>query len=106
MFSPSVELWKMNDNIFGSVEDLLNFKNDSDSAEVDKATNALWLEDESFISRREIAAYLGKLYVFFTYCKTIQINNNKNRDPFCHRVLKQYMDFFDFTDMKLDEAFR
>lgn len=61
MFSPSVELWKMNDNIFGSVEDLLNFENSSDSVEVDKASNALWIEDESFVTRKEIAAYLGKL---------------------------------------------
>jgi Sec7-like guanine-nucleotide exchange factor len=29
-----------------------------------------------------------------------------NRDPFCHRVLKNYLDYFDFTDLKLDEAFR
>jgi hypothetical protein len=64
MFSPSVELWKMNDNIFGSVEDLLNFKNnDSDSVEIERVSNALWMEDESFVTKKEIAAYLGKLYV-------------------------------------------
>jgi D-serine dehydratase len=61
MFSPSVELWKMNDNIFGSIEDLLNYKNKNTKQEVEKAVHLLWLEDEQFIPKKEIAAYLGKL---------------------------------------------
>lgn len=63
MFSPSVELWKMNDNIFGSVEDLLNFKNSNISRqnEVEKTVTLLWLENEQFVPKKEIASYLGKL---------------------------------------------
>lgn len=63
MFSPSVELWKMNDNIFGSVEDLLNFKNSNTSRqnEVEKTVNLLWLENGQFVPKKEIASYLGKL---------------------------------------------
>jgi hypothetical protein len=61
MFSPSVELWKMNDNIFGSVEDLLNYKSKNGNEEVEAAANSLWMEDEDFVPRKEIASYIGKL---------------------------------------------
>ncbi|CAO3625540.1 unnamed protein product [Mucor hiemalis] len=88
MFSPSVELWKMNDNIFGSIEDLLNYKSKKGNEEVEIAANNLWIEKEDFVPKKEIAAYLGKL------------------DPFCHRVLKRYLDKFDFSDLSLVEAFR
>ncbi|KAK4517737.1 uncharacterized protein ATC70_001079 [Mucor velutinosus] len=87
MFSSSVELWKMNDKIFGSIEDLIALKEDDDD-QVERKARSLWAEDEECLPKREIAAYIGKL------------------DPFCHKVLKSYMDQFDFTGMVLDEAFR
>jgi hypothetical protein len=61
MFSPSVELWKINDRIFGSVEDLLNYKNKNGQEDVEKATNSLWMEEEDFVPKKEIASYLGRL---------------------------------------------
>lgn len=61
MFSPSVELWEMNDNIFGSVEDLLNYKSKNGNEEVEVAAKSLWKEDEEFVPKNEIASYLGKL---------------------------------------------
>ncbi|KAG2207998.1 hypothetical protein INT46_010364 [Mucor plumbeus] len=77
MFPSTVELWKLNDKIFGSMEDLID-----DESQIKKTTNSLWFEDEKCVPKKEVAAYLGKL------------------------VLKSYMDQFDFTGMKLDEAFR
>lgn len=61
MFSPSVELWKMNDNIFGSIEDLLKYKSKQGNEEVETAANYLWIEKVDFVPKKEIAAYLGKL---------------------------------------------
>ncbi|CEP08216.1 hypothetical protein [Parasitella parasitica] len=87
MFPASVELWNMNDNIFGSLEDLIILKEDDEKL-VQETANSLWLENEMHAPKKKTAAYIGKL------------------DPFCHRVLKQYMNQFDFTGMKLDEAFR
>ncbi|GAN08653.1 hypothetical protein MAM1_0216c08168 [Mucor ambiguus] len=81
MFSSSVELWKMNDKIFGSIEDLIAFKEDDDEQVAIKA-RSLWAEDEECLPKKEIAAYIGKL------------------------VLKSYMAQFDFAGMALDEAFR
>ncbi|KAL0145696.1 Sec7 domain-containing protein [Mucor lusitanicus] len=81
------KLWKMNDKIFGSIEDLIALKEDGDE-QVENKARSLWAEDEECLPKKEIAAYIGKL------------------DPFCHRVLKSYMDQFDFTGMALDEAFR
>lgn len=54
MFSPSVELWNEN-NIFGSVEDLLS------KDKVLDASRSLWIENELFVPKKEIASYLGKL---------------------------------------------
>lgn len=59
MFSPSVELW--NDNIFGSVEDLFNYKSTHGQEKVLNASQSLWIQDESFVPKKEIASYLGKL---------------------------------------------
>ncbi|EPB89850.1 hypothetical protein HMPREF1544_03372 [Mucor circinelloides 1006PhL] len=87
MFTSSVELWKMDDKIFGSIEDLVALKDDDDK-QVKETVRSLWIQDEECMPKKEIAAYIGKL------------------DPFCHRVLKLYMDQFDFTGMALDEAFR
>ncbi|KAI9354241.1 Sec7 domain-containing protein [Pilaira anomala] len=81
MFSPSVELWNEN-NIFGSVEDLLS------KDKVLDASRSLWIENESFVPKKEIASYLGKL------------------DPFHHNVLQCYLDFFNFNEMNLADAFR
>ncbi|KAI8077034.1 Sec7 domain-containing protein [Thamnidium elegans] len=88
MFSPSVELWKMNDNIFGSVEDLLNYNGKKGQDKVLEASQSIWEQDENMVPKKEVAAYLGKL------------------DPFNHRVLKNYLEYFDFNEMSLDEAFR
>ncbi|KAI9251618.1 Sec7 domain-containing protein [Helicostylum pulchrum] len=88
MFSPSVELWKMNDNIFGSVEDLLSYNGKIGQDKVLEASQSIWIQDENIVPKKEVAAYLGKL------------------DPFNHRVLKSYLEYFDFNEMSLDEAFR
>lgn len=61
MFSPSVELWKMNDNIFGSVEDLLNYNGKKGQDKVLEAAQSLWVQDEKFVPKKEVASYLGKL---------------------------------------------
>lgn len=60
MFSSSLELWKMNDKIFGSIEDLIAFKEDGEE-QVEKKAHSLWAEDEECLPRKEIAAYIGKL---------------------------------------------
>ncbi|KAI7903110.1 Sec7 domain-containing protein [Cokeromyces recurvatus] len=86
LFSPSVELWKLSGNIFGSIEDIIHESNSQ--KEVKHVCHLLWMEDESFIQKKEIASYLGKL------------------DPFCHRVLKEYMSLFDFSQLSLIESFR
>lgn len=110
MFSSSLELWKMNDKIFGSIEDLIAFKEDGEE-QVEKKAHSLWAEDEECLPRKEIAAYIGKLWVYTNYNHKSKLVSNYllqsiYRDPFCHRVLKSYMDQFDFTGMALDEAFR
>lgn len=56
MFPSTVELWKLNDKIFGSMEDLID-----DESQIKKTTDSLWFEDEEFVPKKEIAAYLGKL---------------------------------------------
>ncbi|KAI9480592.1 MAG: Sec7 domain-containing protein [Benjaminiella poitrasii] len=86
LFSPSAEIWKLNGNIFGSIEDLIN--DQQRDQEVERVSQLLWLEDEAFLPKKDIASYLGKL------------------DPFCHRVLKQYMNLFDFKKLTLVESFR
>lgn len=58
LFSPSVKLWN-DDNIFGSVEDLFSYK--STNVQVMDAAQSLWIQDESFVPKKEIASYLGKL---------------------------------------------
>lgn len=60
MFSSSVELWKMNDKIFGSIEDLIALKEDGDE-QVENKARSLWAEDEECLPKKEIAAYIGKL---------------------------------------------
>lgn len=56
MFPSTIELWKVNDKIFGSIEDLIG-----DEIQVKKTTDSLWFEDEECVPKKEIAAYLGKL---------------------------------------------
>ncbi|KAI7889892.1 Sec7 domain-containing protein [Mucor mucedo] len=85
LFSPSVTLWNEN-NIFGSVEDLFNYSHGQEN--VLQAAQSLWIQDQNFVPKKEMASYLGKL------------------DPFRHLVLKSYIDYFDFNGLSLDQAFR
>jgi hypothetical protein len=54
MFSPPVKLW--NGTIFGSVEEFVIHK---EAIHHEQVAQSLW--DETYMNKKEIAAYLGKL---------------------------------------------
>lgn len=60
LFSPSVTLWNEKNNIFGSVEDLFNYAHDGQE-NVIQAAQSLWIQDQDFVPKKEMASYLGKL---------------------------------------------
>ncbi|KAG1042136.1 hypothetical protein G6F43_011961 [Rhizopus delemar] len=74
-------LWRKGENIF-ELEDVVK------QNEVKRVAGLLWQEDSTFISKKEIASYLGKW------------------DLFHHKVLLVYMSYFELSGMKLEEAFR
>jgi PH/SEC7 domain-containing protein len=66
-----------------------------------------WNEDESFLGREKIAEWLGGMLVpFVTFCRNVYLQFSLDRDKIKKVALKYYMDFFDFTSLRLDHAFR
>ncbi|EMD37830.1 CsMn39, partial [Gelatoporia subvermispora B] len=64
-----------------------------------------WAEDEEFLAKDKIAEWLGGMLVFSSM-------SGRNRcKPLCRSLinktaLRHYMDFFDFSNLRLDNAFR
>ncbi|KAI8994801.1 hypothetical protein BDB01DRAFT_774119 [Pilobolus umbonatus] len=91
------DVWNNSQDIIVDVKDprikidTIQIKIDEDPDEREKireTAHMLWNEDESFVTKEKIAEWLGK------------------GKPFQSSVLYYYMDYFDFTDMRLDDAFR
>lgn len=91
-------LWRKGENIF-ELEDVVK------QNEVKRIAGLLWQEDSTFISKKEIASYLGKWYVI-RGMKLLHSHAFLNRDLFHHKVLLVYMSYFELSGMKLEEAFR
>ncbi|CAO3612055.1 unnamed protein product [Cunninghamella blakesleeana] len=85
MFSNTTELWN-EFTIFGDIESILKKPTLQDQCQ--QTAEHLWNHNEQFISKKDMASFLGK-------------NNLFN-----HTVLQLYLAKFDFTSLRLDDAFR
>ncbi|KAG0174573.1 hypothetical protein DFQ30_003785 [Apophysomyces sp. BC1015] len=80
------ELWNNGNEIFGQLNEVLDAP--KREKEIQQAASALWEGNETVVPRIATASYLGQA------------------DPFCHQVLRHYLGRFDFSNLRLDEAFR